>query len=388
MYPGRPFHTIRGIVSVPEQIYRYVVASDGKEWFVKDRQGMIVKSAKTLQEALEYVHSQIDAGVIAVFDATTAELLQLELKDNIIYVVVDEGVVLKMPFAGFFLIDSMNMGALGERNIIRATIPGLISDLLFMNFPSKLERDTGSGFSEISDPHINQLFLGDCGYYPVQTGIVGLRFTWDNVEINTAYYLLVVGIDVSTGGNKAKVVAEVSSDGTSWTTIGESDYTKYEGYNVIVVPLNFQSNYTYLRITLLFERANPYPLYLHFVRMLVTYAPYNQFRRKVLTWTENNEAWFQITAVTKDVRPRADNAYDVGTSSARYKDAYFAGKVRGASGVVTKVDVGDYGGNFANYTPPTGEEGLMVVAIDTNATSPGKRLYIYANGQWNYVDLT
>jgi len=56
--------------------------------------------------------------------------------------------------------------------------------------------------------------------------------------------------------------------------------------------------------------------------------------------------------------------------------------------VLKKVDVADYGGAFANYTPPTGEEGAMVVAIDTNAVSPGKRLYIYANGAWNYVDLT
>jgi hypothetical protein len=69
-------------------------------------------------------------------------------------------------------------------------------------------------------------------------------------------------------------------------------------------------------------------------------------------------------------------------------DVTATGKVAGQSGLITKVDVGDYGGNFANYTPPAGEEGLMVIAIDTNSTSPGKRLYIYANGQWNYVDLT
>ena len=52
-----------------------------------------------------------------------------------------------------------------------------------------------------------------------------------------------------------------------------------------------------------------------------------------------------------------------------------------------RIDVDDYGGNFANYTPPTGAEGMMVVAIDTNSTTPGKRLYIYANGEWTYVTL-
>jgi len=56
--------------------------------------------------------------------------------------------------------------------------------------------------------------------------------------------------------------------------------------------------------------------------------------------------------------------------------------------VIGRVDVGDYGGNFANYTPPPGEEGMMIIAIDTNPSAPGKRLYVYANGQWNYVDLT
>jgi hypothetical protein len=66
-----------------------------------------------------------------------------------------------------------------------------------------------------------------------------------------------------------------------------------------------------------------------------------------------------------------------------------AGKIRGDKVfVLPRVDVGDYGGNFANYTPPAGEEGAMVVAVDTNAGAPGKRLYIFADGRWNYVGLT
>ena len=51
-------------------------------------------------------------------------------------------------------------------------------------------------------------------------------------------------------------------------------------------------------------------------------------------------------------------------------------------------DVGDYGGNFTNYTPPTGAEGMMILAVDTNATNPGQRIYVYVNGDWHYVDLT
>lgn len=54
----------------------------------------------------------------------------------------------------------------------------------------------------------------------------------------------------------------------------------------------------------------------------------------------------------------------------------------------TSVDAADYGGGFSTYTPPTGSEGAIRVAIDTNATTPGQRLYAYGNGAWHYVDLT
>ncbi|WP_457641453.1 hypothetical protein [Persephonella sp.] len=49
----------------------------------------------------------------------------------------------------------------------------------------------------------------------------------------------------------------------------------------------------------------------------------------------------------------------------------------------------DYGGGFATYTPPSvdGDFDIRVVE-DTNATTPGKRLYIYAGGVWHYVALT
>jgi len=44
--------------------------------------------------------------------------------------------------------------------------------------------------------------------------------------------------------------------------------------------------------------------------------------------------------------------------------------------------------NFTNYTPPTGANGLIILAEDTNATNPARRLYAYINGNWRYVDLT
>ncbi len=83
------------------------------------------------------------------------------------------------------------------------------------------------------------------------------------------------------------------------------------------------------------------------------------------------------------VNPSDVELYRAGTDLLKTGDHFQA-----VLGLITKVDVGDYGGNFANYTPPTGKEGLMIIAIDTNPTNPGKRLYICANGAWHHVDLT
>lgn len=58
------------------------------------------------------------------------------------------------------------------------------------------------------------------------------------------------------------------------------------------------------------------------------------------------------------------------------------------SGLVA-YEAGDYGGGFANYTPPEVKDVDFDIRVveDTNATTPGKRLYIYAGGKWSYVDL-
>jgi len=57
----------------------------------------------------------------------------------------------------------------------------------------------------------------------------------------------------------------------------------------------------------------------------------------------------------------------------------------------TEVEVGDYSDGttaFVKYTPPTtAEEGQQIVVIDTGNPG-GKRLYIYANGSWHYVNLS
>ena len=49
----------------------------------------------------------------------------------------------------------------------------------------------------------------------------------------------------------------------------------------------------------------------------------------------------------------------------------------------------DYGGGFLNYTPPVVDQDNDIrVVQDTNATTPGIRLYVKVNGSWFFVDLT
>ena len=60
----------------------------------------------------------------------------------------------------------------------------------------------------------------------------------------------------------------------------------------------------------------------------------------------------------------------------------------GSTLFVLRRDAADYGGNFSTYTPPTGVEGGMLVAEDTNAGSPARRLYVYSGAAWRYVALS
>jgi len=91
-------------------------------------------------------------------------------------------------------------------------------------------------------------------------------------------------------------------------------------------------------------------------------------------------------AVAEKVRFTSDGKLGVGVNPDEAVHA--SGKGYFTEGVRVREDVDDYGGNFTNYTPPTGASALIILAADTNATNPGQRLYAYVNGSWRYVDLT
>jgi len=58
------------------------------------------------------------------------------------------------------------------------------------------------------------------------------------------------------------------------------------------------------------------------------------------------------------------------------------------SGMVFGMDKDNYGGNHASYTPPQAEQDVEIrVVQDTNGAG-AVRLYVHANGAWNYVSMT
>jgi len=116
---------------------------------------------------------------------------------------------------------------------------------------------------------------------------------------------------------------------------------------------------------------------------------------RMLSTTPTSELVFQIDGtdilrvqddgdltIIGNICPASSGQGEIGTTALKW------GSLRVSDVMVTRRDSGDYGGNFSTYTPPAGEEGRILVAEDTNATSPGRRLYVYSGGAWRYVDLT
>ncbi len=69
------------------------------------------------------------------------------------------------------------------------------------------------------------------------------------------------------------------------------------------------------------------------------------------------------------------------------KEYVFGSELDFLNKAVPKYIEGDFGTDWSGLSLNS-DEGWVVVANNTNATAPGKRLYIYANGSWHYVSLT
>jgi len=70
------------------------------------------------------------------------------------------------------------------------------------------------------------------------------------------------------------------------------------------------------------------------------------------------------------------------------KRVYVPEYIKSGAGIITKMFSANYGGNFSNFSPPSGNGGQLIVVHDSNASAPGARLYVFAGGKWWYVNLT
>lgn len=63
---------------------------------------------------------------------------------------------------------------------------------------------------------------------------------------------------------------------------------------------------------------------------------------------------------------------------------------RYTTGFTFAQDVADYGNpGFSTYTPPAPDNEVELRIVEsTNASTAGVRLYVYANGVWQYAALT
>jgi hypothetical protein len=56
-------------------------------------------------------------------------------------------------------------------------------------------------------------------------------------------------------------------------------------------------------------------------------------------------------------------------------------------GFINDYDSGDYNADWSGYTPPSGINGLCVVAHNTNGAG-SDRAYFYSGGAWKYAALS
>ena len=104
---------------------------------------------------------------------------------------------------------------------------------------------------------------------------------------------------------------------------------------------------------------------------------------QVLDWIRN-----QLDGLCRSLVPETDDTYDLGSATKKFSIGYFKRVKATTESVELRRDTADYGGGFSTYTPPTGAEGLIVIAEDTNAVTPGRRIYVYSGAAWRYVALS
>jgi len=199
------------------------------------------------------------------------------------------------------------------------------NDYFLFNPPDKYEYDDGSGFVEgtIGDS-LKGIFIGKIGTFVIPNGRNAVRFTWSDITSNRYFRLFYMIVSGNTP--IAKITFEGSSDGSSWTKIGEWS-AKFSGNPKLILIWKYIRTATYgryFRITIEPDWTTGGNLSIRRMGMLfsVSLVREDYLLRKLFNWDFDKVISFYNT-----IQPNTDNSYNLGSSSLRWKNGYFAGDI-------------------------------------------------------------
>jgi len=203
--------------------------------------------------------------------------------------------------------------------------PYSMNDILLFRFPDIYEYDDGSGWTTgtITD-EIKSLFMMKKGSFTIPYGYNGVRFTWNGTIPNWMSYVWMM-IKLGTGHHTVDILVEVSTDGTTWETLTSIDSVGTYGSTVVAKLSKYISDtYKYLRITFTPNWNTSYPT------QNITLLTIKLFNLYTSNWDADLHTIFdwdadKVISFYNTIKPNADNSYDLGSSSLRWKNGYFAG---------------------------------------------------------------
>ena len=189
---------------------------------------------------------------------------------------------------GLIVPDSIQNDQLAMTDLLPAIVNSdLFQDFLAFRFPDLAERDVGLGGGWESDDDWSYRWFdsgrNDQNIQMLAYGDVGFRMTWNNVGYRFFDYLFMTH---ATCGHTMTTKIEMSSNGTSWTTVFTTgSYSSWPGHTLYKYSWNNSPDKYYLRMTWT-PTWNPsysaYNIYVYNIRYFGAYPPNGA--TKPFTW--------------------------------------------------------------------------------------------------------
>ena len=224
-----------------------------------------------------------------------------------------------------------NIGA-EETSALLALLSLVQNDWFLFNPPDKYEYNDGSGWVEASiGDDLRSIFMGKKGEFSIPAGRK-VRLTWSDLTANHYFQLFyIIGY-----GKFTKITFEGSSDGTNWTKIGEWSATNPGGNKAVLIwkYVRTATYGQYFRITIENGDIDAKIWRMGMIYTLPNSEDHN-WRRLLFDWD------FDRNLFTRSISPITDDTYDLGSSSLRWRNGYFAGAVDAGSIKVGGTEVID-----------------------------------------------